>query len=242
MPTGSGKSLCYLLPGVLQENKVTIVISPLIALMKNQLDYLKSRKIRAESLNSTQGNKERDAILGDLKAIKTETKFLYITPEQAATHTFQDLLQTMVRFKKIALFAVDEAHCVSSWGHDFRKDYLKLGDLRKKYPSMQWIALTATAPELVRNDVLANLSFHEPKIFQVSCFRNNLYYDIVYKSTMQNEFPELKEYIEKCLSENERDDLKGSEKACGIIYCRKKDTTEFVANALRKQGVNCQVI
>lgn len=240
MPTGSGKSLCYLLPGVVQENKVTIVISPLIALIKNQLDYLKSIKVRAESLNSTQGNKERDAILGDLKAMTTETKFLYITPEQAATHTFRELLQTMVKFKKITLFAVDEAHCVSSWGHDFRKDYLKLGELRLKYPSMQWIALTATAPELVRKDVLSNLSFKDPQIFQVSCFRKNLYYDIIYKNTMQNEFPELKQYIEECLLENEEQGLSGSDKACGIIYCRKKDTTEFVANALRKQGVSCQ--
>lgn len=102
MPTGSGKSLCYQLPNLVLENKVTIVISPLIALIKNQVDYLLSRKIRAHTINSTTGSKEKDQILGDLKAKKTETRFLYITPEQAATNAFQDLFKLLVRFQKIA--------------------------------------------------------------------------------------------------------------------------------------------
>lgn len=240
MPTGSGKSLCYQLPALLHDNKVAIVISPLIALIKNQVDYLQSRKIRAHTINSTTGSKERDSIYGDLKAKKTETKFLYITPEQAATHTFQDLFSLLVRFNKISLVAVDEAHCVSSWGHDFRKDYLKLGKWRREYSDIQWLALTATAPLKVREDVLENLGFKNPSIFQVSCFRHNLYYDIIYKNSIRDDFIELKNFIDKCLSNEMSMELKGHEKPCAIVYCRKKDTTESVALGLRKQGLACK--
>lgn len=112
MPTGSGKSLCYHLPGAMQENKITIVFEPLLSLMKNQLDYLRSMKIPAETINSNTKSSDRQMILGDLKAKKTNTKFLYITPEQAATEAFKDLMKTLVRFNKIAYIAVDEAHCV----------------------------------------------------------------------------------------------------------------------------------
>jgi ATP-dependent DNA helicase Q5 len=113
MPTGSGKSLCYHLPGAMLENQITIVFEPLLSLVKNQIDYLNSLKINAVALNSNTLKSERDSILGDLKAKKTSTKFLYITPEQAATSTFKNLMSTMVRFKKVAYVVVDEAHCVS---------------------------------------------------------------------------------------------------------------------------------
>jgi len=137
--------------------------------------------------------------------------------------------------------AVDEAHCVSCWGHDFRRDYLKLGKWRKDYPSIQWIALTATAPVKVRKDILDNLGFRNAEIFQVSCFRSNLYYDVIYKNSMRDDFIELKDYINKCLSkEMSQKDLKGSEKPCAIVYCRKKETTESVALGLRKQGLACK--
>lgn len=112
MPTGSGKSLCYHLPGAIQDNKITIVFEPLLALMKNQLDYLHSLRIPAETLNSNTSSSDRSRIIGDLKAKKTNTKFLYITPEQAATSFFKELLQSLVRFRKVAFVAVDEAHCV----------------------------------------------------------------------------------------------------------------------------------
>lgn len=105
MPTGSGKSLCYHLPGAMTENKVTIVIEPLLSLMKNQLDYLRSMKIPAETINSQISDKQRDSIMGDLKAKKTTTKFLYITPEQAATSRFRELLATLVKYHKVAYFA-----------------------------------------------------------------------------------------------------------------------------------------
>lgn len=207
--------------------------------MKNQLDYLHSLRIPAETLNSNTSSSDRQRIIGDLKAKNTNTKFLYITPEQAATDSFKELMKNLVRFRKVAYIAVDEAHCVSEWGHDFRKEYLKLGNLRKEYPELPWIALTATAPVKVKKDLIENLGLKgPPATFQVSCFRSNLYYDVAYKSLMQNDFIELKAYIEKCLG-RDNPDTKPSEKSCGIIYCRKKDTTESVAKSLQKLGLRC---
>lgn len=128
----------------------------------------------------------------------------------------------------------------SQWGHDFRKDYLKLGRLRKEYPEIPWIALTATAPKKVREDLIENLSLKDPACFQISCFRSNLYYDIAFKKLLTDDFIQLKAYIEKCLNyEKDTRDLKPSEQPCGIIYCRKKDTTERVAKSLRKLGLSC---
>ena len=113
MPTGSGKSLCYQFPGALHENKVTIVFSPLLALIKNQIDYLASIKLVAESINSKMSTKDRERVLNDLKYTKSTTKFLFITPEQAVTSTFREILRSLVKSDKLALIAVDEAHCVS---------------------------------------------------------------------------------------------------------------------------------
>lgn len=241
MPTGSGKSLCFQLPGAMQDNKITIVVEPLLALMKNQLDFLRSLKIPAETINSSISSSDRNRIVADLKAKRTNTKFLYITPEQAATSSFKELLNLLVRYKKVAYIAIDEAHCVSQWGHDFRKDYLKLGSLRLDYPDVPWIALTATAPKKVKEDLISNLKLKGPvQCFQVSCFRDNLYYDVAYKNLLAKDFIELNAYIEKCLSNDKDAELKPNEKSCGIIYCRKKETTESVAESLRKLGLTCK--
>jgi ATP-dependent DNA helicase Q5 len=120
MPTGSGKSLCFHLPGAIQENKITIVFEPLLSLMKNQMDYLNSLKIPANTINSTITSAERQRVLADLKSKNSATKFLYITPEQATTNEFRDIMNLLVKYDKVAYVAVDEAHCVSEWGHDFR--------------------------------------------------------------------------------------------------------------------------
>lgn len=244
MPTGSGKSLCFQLPGAIQENKITIVFEPLLALMKDQRDYLNSLKLTAETLNSTQSTSERDRVIADLKAKVSATKFLYITPEQAATDSFKRLMALLVKYRKIAYVAVDEAHCTSEWGHDFRKDYLKLGRLREEYPEIPWIALTATAPPRVKKDLIQKLALKDVKSFQVTCFRDNLYYDIAFKNLLSDDFIELKSHIDGLLrdyyvSGGDEKPLSDSEKPCGIIYCRKKDTTESVARSLRKLGLKC---
>lgn len=178
MPTGSGKSLCYQLPAVVLDG-IAVVFSPLIALIQDQVDYLKSRGIKADSINSKLIASERKRILDDLRLVKPTVKLLYITPELAATDNFKAILFSLHKKKLISFFVVDEAHCVSQWGHDFRPDYLKLGKLREQFSDVRWIALTATATLYVKDDILKSLALSLPvAVFKTNCHRPNLFYDV----------------------------------------------------------------
>lgn len=202
MPTGSGKSLCFQLPAMLQENKVAVVFSPLLALIKDQVDHLTKLKIAAESINSKMTQKDRERVLNDLRSMKPNTRFLYVTPEQAATGTFKALMEHLVKYKKVSYVVVDEAHCVSEWGHDFRPDYLKLGNLREKFKSIPWVALTATASAEVTKDILENLKLLNPVAqYKTPSFRRNLYYDVVYQNCIQDEIGDLVEFLKKNLKD-----------------------------------------
>ncbi|XP_030029278.1 ATP-dependent DNA helicase Q5 isoform X2 [Manduca sexta] len=236
MPTGSGKSLCFQLPAMLQDNKVAIVFSPLLALIKDQIDHLTKLKINAESINSKMTTKDRERVLNDLRSMKPNTKFLYVTPEQAATGTFKSLIEHLVKYKKVSYIVVDEAHCVSEWGHDFRPDYIKLGDLREKYKMIPWVALTATASVEVVKDILENLKLLKPVAqYKTPSFRKNLFYDVIYQNVVEDEIGHLYEFLKKSLKEDEN--VKPKDKNAVIVYCRTRDQTEHLANVLTKRGL-----
>ncbi|XP_034247353.1 ATP-dependent DNA helicase Q5-like [Thrips palmi] len=237
MPTGSGKSLCFQLPAVVCKDKVALVFSPLLALMKDQIDHLTKLKIVANSINSKMSGGDRKTVVQDLRSIRPDTRLLYITPEQASTEFFQSLLQDLHRQKKVSYIVVDEAHCVSQWGHDFRPDYLKLGRLRQAYPDIPWIALTATASKQVAKDIMKQLSLRQPvETFKTPCFRKNLFYDVVFQDNMRDPFSHLAEFIKDTLK-LEDTSKKPSERDSGIIYCRTREMTDSVAKSLIAKGI-----
>lgn len=218
MPTGGGKSLCYQVPALVLEG-TAIVISPLIALMKDQVDALRVNGISASYINSSMSPFEQNETLHQLK--NGHLKLLYVAPEKlsADNGAFLKLLHDI----NISLFAVDEAHCVSHWGHDFRPDYLFLNGLKQQFPQIPIIALTASADEITRKDIIKQLNLQEPLVLISSFDRANIKYFVQPKqSVLQN--------IIKYLNEHPNDS--------GIIYCLSRKGTEEMSNNLRENGIN----
>ncbi|OGL94791.1 ATP-dependent DNA helicase RecQ [Candidatus Uhrbacteria bacterium RIFOXYB12_FULL_58_10] len=214
MPTGGGKSLCYQLPALLFDG-VTLVISPLIALMKDQVDALVANGIAAAFLNSSLTDDEMDSVR--FRALSGELKILYVAPERLASYGFQDFLRQL----RVSLIAVDEAHCISEWGHDFRPDYRNLKDLRRAFPDVPVMALTATATPKVREDIVAQLGMPSAPVFVSSFNRPNLNYVLRQK---QNAFAQLAQLLETY-----------REKPV-IIYCFSRKDTESLAESLCAAG------
>ncbi len=216
MPTGGGKSLCYQIPSLVREG-TGVVISPLIALMQDQVDALRAVGVRAAFLNSTQDLEtsrevERALLDGDLD-------LLYLAPERLILDRMGRLLDEA----RIALFAIDEAHCVSQWGHDFRKDYLALSMLQERWPEVPRIALTATANEATHADITARLGLQDARHFVSSFDRPNIRYRIVPKAEPR------KQLVDLIKNEHAGD--------AGIVYCLSRKTVEQTAEALNKQGI-----
>jgi ATP-dependent DNA helicase RecQ len=217
MPTGGGKSICYQIPALLLEG-LTIVISPLIALMKDQVDALRLNGIDAAYINSTQSSQEQESILA--KARCGKLKLLYLAPERLLANSASSL-GTFTSLK-VSLIAIDEAHCISHWGHDFRPEYLMLAKLRQAMPDVPVIALTATADKVTQKDIIEKLALRNAAVFVSSFNRENIRYTVVPK---QNSFGKLLDFVHARPDDS------------GIIYCMSRKSTEDIAEKLTAEGI-----
>jgi ATP-dependent DNA helicase RecQ len=219
MPTGGGKSLCYQLPALLKLG-VTIVVSPLIALMQDQVEALNNNGIAATFLNSSLDPMEVRSREYDL--LQGHTKLLYVAPERLLSDQFWPFLNQLQQQVGIAGFAIDEAHCVSEWGHDFRPEYRQLHRLRSAFPTIPVLALTATATERVRQDIVQQLQLHDGAALVASFNRPNLYYEVRPKG--RQSYPQLLQQVST---------LSGA----GIIYCLSRKRVDEIARRLQNDGV-----
>ena len=225
MPTGGGKSLCYQIPAIARQNAghgVTIVVSPLIALMHDQVGALHEAGVSAAFLNSTQSFDESSAIEGQLQ--RAELTLLYAAPERINTPRMKDLLRALDQRGKLSLFAIDEAHCVSQWGHDFRPEYRSLSLLHEMFPDVPRMALTATADALTRQDMVERLKLEGAAQFVSSFDRPNIRYTIVEKLDATRQ---LLRFIQ---SEHAGE--------AGIVYCQSRKRVEEIAGTLQGAGIN----
>ena len=214
LPTGGGKSLCYQVPALIMDG-LCLVISPLIALMKDQVARLKEQNVPAACIYAGMHYMEVKSLLSS--AVHGGYKLLYISPERLQTEMFRDYLPEL----DVQLVAIDEAHCISQWGHDFRPDYMRIAEVRGEFPNVPLLALTASATQEVKKDIITQLQFKQPNIFAQSFERKNIFYEVAY-------------------SENKAADTlhEINPNNTTLIYCRSRRQTEQAARQLSKEGIN----
>ena len=214
LPTGGGKSICFQVPAMVKDG-ICIVVSPLVALMKDQVENLKAKGINAIAIYAGMGKREIDILLDN--CIFGNIKFLYLSPERLLS----EIVRVRISYMNVNLIAIDEAHCISQWGYDFRPPYLKVKDLRAILPAVPVLALTATATAFVKQDIVEKLEFKNPQIFVKSFLRSNLSYVVF----------DLEDKLKKLL------EIAKNVKGCGLVYVRNRRETAEVAHFLQRNGI-----
>lgn len=229
LPTGSGKSLCYQLPAVHSATGVTVVVSPLLALIENQIQALVKLGIAASSLNSNTPAATKRALLADLEGADPKCRLLFVTAEMMATEAMFSLIQRALRRGTMRRLIVDEAHCISEWGHGFRPDYRRLGRYKQAFPTLQICAFTATATKVVKVDIQRQLCLSSPAVHESSFNRANIRYRVISKFT---EFSH--DDCTVLLSEVRR--LADRGWCCGIIYCHSRADCDRIAEKINAES------
>lgn len=248
--TGFGKSLCFQLPAIIDMG-ITIVISPLLALMNNQISALRAADIKVETINSTTPSSKRAEIFTDLKSGHPKTRLLYVTPEYCALDYFRKYLRVIHEQRELARIAIDEAHCISEWGHDFRPSFKELRFFRDEFPDVPIICCTATATDRVRDDIIKTLALDETnmKSFTMTTSRPNLHYEVRYTSDEVDHYDNFLEFLRNVIARRASNPARSQElsqrnerfsNVPGIIYTWFRKDTEMLADRLQQDGIGAK--